>query len=65
MTAPRNGYHSFVILPDCSKEGWPASNKADEIRTAICNLAEIEGVDYIMVMYGGDDDYSVILKSRQ
>lgn len=30
--APHNGYASFVVLPDGSKEGWLPSNEYDEKR---------------------------------
>lgn len=30
-----NGYESFAILPDGSKEGWPDSNLADKCRNEL------------------------------
>lgn len=64
MPAPRNGYCTFVILPDCSKEGWGASDTADEIRKSACLKAKDLGqISFINVEYGGDDDFSRILES--
>lgn len=39
LESPMNGYESFVVGPDGSKEGWEASDKTD--------IASREFVDYL------------------
>lgn len=55
-----NGYYSFLIIPDGSKEGWVDSDKGNEARSAwIAWVKEsyIKGVwlDWALVRFGGDD----------
>lgn len=50
-----NGYLSFMIAPDGSKEGWDASDAGDDARAAWVKFADERGeVDFIHVWYGGD-----------
>lgn len=56
-----NGYHSFLIAPDGSKEGWYTSTQADEARDAWkdwANAAYKEGVylEWAHVSFAGDED---------
>lgn len=59
--SPVNGYKSFLIVPDGSKEGWEESDKGEVRREAWISWAsdpEAGGsrrVDWAMVRYGGDD----------
>lgn len=57
-----NGYCSFLIAPDGSKEGWGASDQGDGFRDAA--VAAIERwryedgsspFDYVEVQFGNDD----------
>lgn len=32
-----NGYHTFVVLPDGSQEGWPESDSGDSLRNAVAD----------------------------
>lgn len=52
-----NGYHSFLIAPDGSKEDWEDSRKGDEARDVWCHWVRKEGLgcDWVHVSYGGDD----------
>lgn len=38
IQTPVNGYVSYAFMPDGSKEGWRASDDADEAREAFKNL---------------------------
>ncbi len=57
-----NGYYSFAIFPDGSKEGWSASDKGDEHRTMFIAWLEKQRnedrsswYDWVEVQYGDDD----------
>jgi hypothetical protein len=53
-----NGYASFMIVPDGSKEGWPASDEGKTAREAWIfwarNTEEL-WADWVLVNYGGDE----------
>ena len=53
-----NGYISFIIAPDGSKERWPASDAGDEARETWKTWVRQEslGLDWIHVRYGGDEE---------
>lgn len=54
-----NGYASFLIAPDGSKEGWPESDTGDASREAWKLWARENSeiyVDWAHVNFGGDDD---------
>lgn len=58
-----NGYTSFLIAPDGSKEGWGESNDGDGRRMAWIAWARTtlyeDGsgpLDWVEVRFGGDDD---------
>ena len=68
-----NGYLSFVVLPDGSKEGWEESNNFDEARDEFFDWLMHEPapesisidklssyVDVVEVRFGGDDDLATI-----
>jgi hypothetical protein len=52
-----NGYCSFLIGPDGSKEGWESSDEGESNRAQwIAWTREIDlAVDWAHVSYGGDD----------
>ena len=54
-----NGYVTFLILPDGSKEGWKPSDAADEAREEWTAWVRGKGdnlyVDFAHVNYGGDE----------
>lgn len=50
-----NGYLSFFIATDGSKEGWEDSNIGDENRARFLKEIEDMYIDAVDVRYGGDD----------
>lgn len=51
-----NGYTSFLIAPDGSKEGWHTSDEQEANRKAWIEWARSSGhFDWACVSYGGDD----------
>ena len=55
-----NGFASFFVAPDGSKEGWPESDEMDARRaTFIIALRNISrsyvGLDWVEVAFGGDE----------
>lgn len=55
-----NGYYSFLIIPDGSKEGWDASDKGNHARKEWCDwardaYAQNVWLDWVLVRFGGDD----------
>lgn len=52
-----NGYTSFLIAPDGSKEGWPESNDQEAKRKEWIEWARKSGhyFDWACVSFGGDD----------
>jgi len=58
VESPLNGYASFLIAPDGSKEEWKDSEKGEEARQAWKEWARKEGglfIDWVHVNYGGDE----------
>ena len=52
-----NGYRTFCVFPDGSKEGWPESDVGDAARQRFISLLrECEGLEWAEVAYGHDDD---------
>lgn len=72
IESPINGYLSFFIAPDGSKEGWYESNKGDEHRDQFIKwiLATKEQrkhgdgfyVDWVEVFYGDDERLAKITR---
>jgi hypothetical protein len=59
VASPMNGYWSFLIAPDGSKEGWPDSDLGEAQRAKWIEWARgcyDRGVyiDWVLVHYGGD-----------
>lgn len=60
IPAPLNNYVSYAFLPDGSKEGWGASNEADECRQrfiALFSQQYSDGSthdDAVAISFGGD-----------
>jgi hypothetical protein len=65
VVSERNGYASFFIAPDGSKEGWDVSQDMDDAREKFIKWLQRKhpGVDYIEVRYGGDDDAATVENS--
>lgn len=67
LESPVNGYMSFFIAPDGSKEGWPESDQGNEQRKQWKERVskECECVDFVHLLYGGDADESRIVSDSQ
>jgi hypothetical protein len=54
--SPTNGYCSFFVAPDGSKEGWETSDEGDQKRAAFYEFLKKEcvGVVWAGVRYGND-----------
>lgn len=62
MKSPVNGYRTFFIPPDGSKEGWETSNEADEERKRFKQFIRKRHpyCDWTEISYGGDDGHSQV-----
>jgi hypothetical protein len=63
-----NGYMSFLVAPDGSKEGWEESAAGDERRIAFKNWLRSQEYEdgsspfaWVEVMYGDDNDEVAIV----
>lgn len=56
-----NGFKSFAVLPDGSKEGWDESDRVDEGRASLIGNMLGTRLNYIEVRFGGDDNNAFIL----
>lgn len=59
-----NGYASFFIAPDGSKEGWDTSNEYEEQRSSFISWlksdeAENLYLDWVFIQFGGDEGDSL------
>jgi hypothetical protein len=57
-----NGYHSFLVAPDGSKEGWSDSDKGDAARAEFISWLESQRYEdnstpfeWVEIAYGSDD----------
>ena len=69
VNSPVNGYMSFFVAPDGSKEGWAESYTGDENRIEFINyLQSIRYTDtssplsWIEIFYGDDDKIADIIQ---
>lgn len=62
MESPVNGYGTFFIPPDGSKEGWEPSNEGDEERKRFKQFIRKRHpyCDWTEISYGGDDGHSQV-----
>ncbi len=67
-----NDYHSFLIAPDGSKEGYDTSEEADLARRSYLDrLEEIRkneperDLHFVEVLYGADNDSAALLRASQ
>lgn len=65
-----NGYVSFLVAPDGSKEGWDHSDKGDEARETFIKYLESKryedgstSLDYVEVQFGDDEGVTTIIKN--
>lgn len=60
VKSPLNGYASFMIGPDGSKEGWYPSNKGDEARAEFTKwLDENKSCNYVVISMPEDDSPTI------
>lgn len=62
MDSPVNGYRTFFIPPDGSKEGWEPSNEGDEERKRFKQFIRKRHpyCDWTEISYGGCDGHSQV-----
>ena len=62
VEAPVNGYATFAVTPDGSKEGWSASDVGDNQRAEFRSYLNGLGwrLEWFEAMYGNDDGYAEI-----
>ena len=67
IESPVNGYHSFFVPPDGSKEGWEESKRGDRQRREFVRWLDGErheddssSLDWIEIQYGDEDGESKI-----
>lgn len=72
VVSPYNGYCSFFVAPDGSKEGWGESDTGDQQRAAMVTLLRTrfghdgdELLDWAEVSFGGDDTARVCNHSNE
>ena len=65
-----NGYASFLIAPDGSKEGWEHSDQGDAARDTFITWLEqwrnadgFTELDYVEVQFGDDEGVSLLLRA--
>jgi len=61
-----NGYRSFLIPPDGSKEGWGTSDLGNEARNAFINWLKSQNnnyCDYAEVSFADEYGYNKLLRS--
>ncbi len=61
-----NGYSSFFVAPDGSKEGWETSNNGNNARNEFIDWLQMADshCDYVEVIFGGDDKTERIIHSK-
>jgi hypothetical protein len=66
-----NGYRSFLICPDGSKEGWPESDDGDRARDAFVKWLYAQrhednssSIEWVEVSYGSDDASARVERSE-
>lgn len=63
IESPINGYNSFFIAPDGSKEGWMDSDKGDKNRKKFIKALKKDGsCDFVELTYGGDDEGASVME---
>lgn len=71
VDSPVNGYCSFMVAPDGSKEGWDASETGDQRREAFVKFLRDKRttghlyVDFVEVLYGDDDGACAVVSHNK
>lgn len=61
IESPINGYRSFFVAPDGSKEGWVASDKGDADRDKFKEILRKSHLDWVEIQYGDDERITKII----
>lgn len=68
VKSPVNGYISFFVAPDGSKEGWETSDEGDAAREKFCKFIDekCSGLTYAEIRYGNDsmDTPAYVIRCR-
>ena len=60
-----NGYVSFMIAPDGSKEGWCTSDHGDKARDHFCKFMDDHSIgNYVEVQFADESRPSIVVRSR-
>lgn len=65
VTSPVNGYRSFLVVPDGSKEGWEHSEQGDQQRREFIAWLIVEArgyVEWAEVAFGNDDESAKVTR---
>lgn len=67
LNSETNGYKSFFIAPDGSKEGWPESDRGDKERDSFVKWVNEQAyedgsnsISFCEFFYGEDNGYALI-----
>jgi len=61
VQSQNNGFSSFLVPPDGSKEGWPTSDKGDDRRREFIEWLSVEDdFDWAEVAFGGDTERAYV-----
>lgn len=68
VSSPINGYESFFIAPDGSKEGWEESQQGDKARALFIEFLENQkyedgsnSISFVELFYGDDNGKSAVV----
>lgn len=69
LESPVNGYFSFFIAPDGSKEGWDTSDSGNEGREMFIKELRLMRrrkvyLDWVEVQFGDDNNHTAIIHSH-
>lgn len=59
-----NGYISFFIAPDGSKEGWRESNNGDKVRKEFVNYLKNQPCNYVEVQFADEQGEDKIIHAQ-
>jgi hypothetical protein len=69
VKSPTNGYLSFMVAPDGSKEGWPESEVGDSGRQSFIAWLDAQRYsdgsspyDWVLLQYGDDEKRTAIIR---
>jgi len=64
-----NDWHTFIVVPDGSKEGWDVSDEGDRRRDEFIEWLDAQrydddstSIDWVEVQYGDDNDETLTLR---